>query len=144
MPDDIKAEAAAEQLGAELVQLSAKEFGIKGHLMKNIRKINLAQISIDDDKLFKSSEEDTPKEGEQSISDLTSNAKEQIKNSEPEPKKEEAAPTEKKEEKKEEPKKEQEKKESDGDDDSDGSKTEKKDDKDGKTDESPKEHALAA
>lgn len=69
MPDDIKANAAAEALGSELIQLSQEGLGIKGHLMKNLRAMNLAQISVGDGD-----------EGEQSISDLTSNAKEQIKN----------------------------------------------------------------
>lgn len=49
--------------------------------MKNLRKMNLAQISVGDgDKVFRSSDDEGGKEGEQSISDLTSNAKEQIKN----------------------------------------------------------------
>jgi hypothetical protein len=52
--------------------------GIKHNLMKNIRTVNLAQLS--DDKVFGGSDEPA-KEGEQSIADLTSNAKEEIKSS---------------------------------------------------------------
>lgn len=99
--------------------------------MKNMRRVNLAQISSRDDKVFMSSgEEESNKEGEQSIADLTSNAKEQIKNSiANEPKKEETESNDKKEE----PKKEQDKKESEGDEDStDEAKNDKKEDKEAK------------
>lgn len=42
VPDDIKNEMASEQLGAELVQLGAQAVGIKGSLMHNLKKLNLA------------------------------------------------------------------------------------------------------
>lgn len=75
--DDIKNDAASELLGSELIQLSS---GIKEKLM--------AQLSMRDD--------------EESISDLTNNAKEQIKSSNSDEKKEEKKDgDEKKEEKKE-------------------------------------------
>jgi len=79
VPDDIKTQAAGDILGADLVQLSSR-MGIKQNLMRNIRMVNLAQLSSEDDKLFTGSDEPA-KEGEQSISDLTKDAKEQISNS---------------------------------------------------------------
>lgn len=42
VPDDIKADAAAEQLGAELVQISVQALGIKSSLQNNMRKVSLA------------------------------------------------------------------------------------------------------
>lgn len=151
--------AAAEELGTELVQLSQEALGIKTSLKRNLQRLNLAQLKQKDgDNVFRSSgdEQATAQGGEPTISDLTSNAKEEIKdsmsNNEQQPKKEEAnAGGEKKEEKKEEPKKE-EKKESDGSDgDSDdsknnsGDKKEENKDTTKKSDEdSPKEQQLAA
>lgn len=75
--DDDKMKAAGEILGADLVQLSSR-MGIKHNLMKNIRTVNLAQLS--DDNVFGGSDQPA-KEGEQSIADLTSNAKEELKSS---------------------------------------------------------------
>ena len=103
--------------------------------MKNIRRVNLAQLSSRDDSVFGSSAEEAPKDGEQSIADMTSSAKEQIKTSIAN-----GQNNAENNEKKEEPKKEQEKKEStDGDD---GSSDEDK--KEAKKEDGPKEHALAA
>ena len=112
VPDDIKNEAAAEQLGAELVQLGGQAVGIKGSLSKNIKRLNLAQIRNKD-----GASSDGSEEGE-TISDLTNKAKDEISNStaQTDSKKDDASSQEKKEEKKEEPKKEEEKKESEGDD----------------------------
>lgn len=139
VPDDIKNEAAAEQLGAELVQLGGQAVGIKGSLIKNINRLNLAQIRNKDGA---SSDRDGSEEGE-TISDLTNKAKDEISNStaQTDSKKDDAPSQEKKEEKKEEPKKEEEKKESEGDDE-DGEK--KKDDDASKKEEGSKEHTLAA
>jgi len=137
VPDDIKNEAAAEQLGAELVQLGGQAVGIKGSLIKNIKRLNLAQIRNKD-----GASSDGSEEGE-TISDLTNKAKDEISNStaQTDSKKDDAPSQEKKEEKKEEPKKEEEKKESEGDDD-DGEK--KKEDDASKKEEGSKEHTLAA
>lgn len=58
--DDMKTQAAADVLGAELVQVQA-ELGIKANLMKNIQKVNLnlAQISSKDNgSVFRSSGEE--------------------------------------------------------------------------------------
>ena len=79
VPDEIKTEMAGDILGADFLQLSSR-MGIKHNIMKNIRKVSLAQLSTEDDKVFGASEEPA-KDGEQSIADLTSNAKEEIKNS---------------------------------------------------------------
>ena len=102
--------------------------------MKNIQKVNLnlAQLSSRDDSVFKSSGEDNNNNGgEQSIADLTSNAKEEIKNSITD------------QPKKEEPKKEQEKKESEGSDEATSTESEKKEDGDAKKEDSPKEVNLS-
>lgn len=58
--DDDKMKAAGEILGADLVQLSSR-MGIKHNLMKNIRTVNLAQLS--DDNVFGGSDQPA-KEGE--------------------------------------------------------------------------------
>lgn len=147
VPDDIKADAAAEQLGAELVQLSSEALGIKRSLMKNIRRVNLAQLSSTDDGVFGSSGEEEPsKEGEQSIAEMTSNAKEEIKNSISTEKSREEAAKKEEAEKKEAEKKEQEKKEGSAAEGDDGLGEAKKDDQEGKKEQDggQQEHSLAA
>lgn len=78
VPDDIKNEKLEEQLGAELVQLSGKAVGIKGSLINNLNRLNLVQVRSNDGA---SSDKDGTEEGEQTISDLTNKAKDEIGNS---------------------------------------------------------------